>query len=307
MGRKSQMYHYPKCILTSEELVQKLSDSGMEITDKDEAIKMLNRIGYYRLKGYSYHLYNRQIHKYQNSVSIEDILCIYQFDRELSHIVFFFISQIEIALRAELVNALLSSNDILILNDPSIFSDKSNYWKNQSAVAGEIARSKDVFIKHNFDNHDGAIPLWAAVEVMSFGTLSKIIKNLKPSTEASRVLRQNHKFKNERGNLISPNHAMLSSWIQSISIVRNICAHNGRLYNRAISTSPQLLNVDRLQKPSQFSGLYPILLAMKYLRPSDRDWVDFTQNLQSLLDKYSNVVEIRRLNFPSDWEQHFQL
>ena len=34
-------------------------------------------------------------------------------------------------------------------------------------------------IRHNFNKHEGQIPLWAAVEVMSFGTLSKTIKNLK--------------------------------------------------------------------------------------------------------------------------------
>ena len=34
-----------------------------------------------------------------------------------------------------------------------------------ATVASEIARSNDVFIKHNFDNHDGEVPVWAAVEV----------------------------------------------------------------------------------------------------------------------------------------------
>ena len=42
-----------------------------------------------------------------------------------------------------------------------------------SMVASEIARSNDVFIKHNFDNHDGEVPVWAIVEVLSFGTYRK--------------------------------------------------------------------------------------------------------------------------------------
>ena len=37
----------------------------------------------------------------------------------------------------------------------------------------------DVFMKHHFRKHDGAIPIWAIVEVVSFGILSKLIKNLK--------------------------------------------------------------------------------------------------------------------------------
>ena len=47
-----------------------------------------------------------------------------------------------------------------------------------------------MFIKHNFDNHDGGVPVWAAAEVLSFGTLSKIIKNLKTGTGSS-ALRAN--------------------------------------------------------------------------------------------------------------------
>ena len=54
-----------------------------------------------------------------------------------------------------------------------------------STIASEIARSNDVFIKHNFNNHDGEVPVWAIVEVLSFGTLSKIIKNLKTGTGSS--------------------------------------------------------------------------------------------------------------------------
>ena len=54
-----------------------------------------------------------------------------------------------------------------------------------STIASEIGRSNDTFIKHNFDNHDGEVPVWAAVEVLSFGTLSKIIKNLKTGAGSS--------------------------------------------------------------------------------------------------------------------------
>ena len=48
-----------------------------------------------------------------------------------------------------------------------------------SVISSEISRSNDVFMKHHFRKHDGAIPIWAIVEVVSFGTLSKLIKNLK--------------------------------------------------------------------------------------------------------------------------------
>ena len=57
----------------------------------------------------------------------------------------------------------------------------------------------NVFIKQNFDNHDGEVPVWAAVEVLSFGTLSKIIKNLKTSTGSSySILVANYQYKSKK-------------------------------------------------------------------------------------------------------------
>ena len=55
-------------------------------------------------------------------------------------------------LRVRLVEALLIHGEPLILQDSSIFKEKKRYWQNMSTVASEIARSNDVFIKHNFDN-----------------------------------------------------------------------------------------------------------------------------------------------------------
>ena len=46
---------------------------------------------------------------------------------------------------------------------------KKKYRNNMSSISSEIARSNDVFINHNFNNHEGEIPVWAVVEVISFG------------------------------------------------------------------------------------------------------------------------------------------
>lgn len=101
------------------------------------------------------------------------------------------------------------------LQDSSIFKEKKLYWQNMSTVASEIARSNDVFIKHNFDNHDGEVPVWADVEVLSFGTLSKIIKNLKTGIGSSySILAVNYQYKSKKGNQVNPSQKMLASWIQ---------------------------------------------------------------------------------------------
>ena len=89
-----------------------------------------------------------------------------------------------------------------------------------STMASEIARFNDEFIKHNFDNHDGEVLVWVAVEVLSFGTLSKIIKNLKTGAGSSYfILASSYQYKSKKGNLVKPPQKMLTSWIQGVSVL----------------------------------------------------------------------------------------
>lgn len=213
-------------------------------------------------------------------------MSLYQFDRELSVLIFSMISKIEVALRVRLVEALLVHGDALILQDSSVFKEKKMYWKNMSTIASEIARSNDVFIKHNFDKHEGEVPVWAAVEVLSFGTLSKIIKNLKTGTgSAYSILATNYQYTSKKGNLVNPSQKMFASWVQGVSVLRNMCAHNSRIYNRTIHTTPEILDVDKITPSPAHNGLYQILLSMKYLRSSNEEWMEFVDKLSSLIHK----------------------
>lgn len=199
------MYQYPKSFLTTHQLIQKLTDAGMIITSQEEAEKALMTIGYYRLKGYSFQYFDRASQKYITGTQLSDILRLYQFDMELSHLVFGYLSQIEVALRTRLIHAFEITQDPLALNDPSMWQDKKLYWQNQGVIASEITRSHDAFIKHNFDNHDGSVPIWASVEIMSFGTLSKVIKNLKTGNQSVfSIIVQDYKFRNKNGQNILP-------------------------------------------------------------------------------------------------------
>ena len=244
--------------------------------------------------------------------SIYEALVVMAQDLSLIHIlsalIFSMISKIEVALRVRLVESLLVHGEPLVLQDSSIFKEKKRYWQNMSTVASEIARSNDVFIKHNFDNHDGEVPVWAAVEVLSFGTLSKIIKNLKTGTGSSySILALNYQYKSKKGNLVKPSQKMLASWIQSVSVLRNMCAHNSRIYNRTIHTTPEILDVDKVVPSPAHNGLYQILLAMKYLRSSDEEWVTFVAAFDKLIQNNIDVVSLTAMNLPADWKAHLSV
>lgn len=299
------MYQYPKKILTIAQQIQSYIDAGMIIDSQIDVENALNSIGYYRLRGYSFQLYDNSTKKYNPGTKFQDVLKLYQFDQKLSDMIFSMISKIEVALRVHLVEALLIHGDALILQDSSIFKEKKLYWQNMSSIALEIARSNDVFIKHNFDRHDGEVPVWAVVEVLSFGTLSKTIKNLKTGQgSAYTVLADNYKYTSLKGKLVKPSQQMFTSWVQSVAVLRNMCAHNSRLYNRTIHTMPEILDVDKTIPTPVHNGLYQILLAMKYLKSSEDEWRIFVDELDKLLQNNSGVVDLSAMNFPTDWKVH---
>ena len=71
---------------------------------------------------------NNHAKKYVSGTKFEDIIKLYQFDQELSALVFPMISKIEVALRVRLVEALLIHGEPLVLQDSSIFREKKRYW-----------------------------------------------------------------------------------------------------------------------------------------------------------------------------------
>lgn len=118
------MVEYPKKILTVQQQIQAYIDSGMTVSSIPEAEKTLTSIGYYRLRGYCFHRYNSVTKKYQSGTDFSDVLKLYYFDTELSHLLLSMTSHIEIALRVRLNEALLVYEDPLILFDPSAFASK---------------------------------------------------------------------------------------------------------------------------------------------------------------------------------------
>lgn len=302
------MFQYPKQILDIPQQIQSYIDAGMEISSRDDVEKALRTIGYYRLRGYSFQRYNNATKKYIPGTKFEDIIKLYYFDQELSRMLFSMISKIEVALRVRLVDALLIHGDALILQDSSIFKEKKTYWQNMSTIASEIARANDVFIKHNFDKHEGEVPVWAVVEVLSFGTLSKIIKNLKSGTgSVFAVLMEHYKYVSQKGNKVKPSQKMFTSWVQAVAVLRNMCAHNSRVYNRTIHTAPEILDADKISPPPKNNGLYQILLAMKYLRASDDEWREFVGDLNKLFIAYNSVITLSAMNLPTDWKTHLSV
>jgi abortive infection bacteriophage resistance protein len=86
-----------------------------------------------------------------------------------------------------------------------------------------------------------------------------------------------------------------------------MCAHNSRIYNRTIHTTPEILDTDKVTPLPVHNGLYQILLAMKYLRSSNEEWTVFVDAFDKLIQNNIGVISLAAMNLPTDWKKHLNV
>ena len=111
----------------------------------------------------------------------------------------------------------------------------------------------------------------------------------------------------KKGNFVNPSQKMFASWVQAVSVLRNMCAHNSRIYNRTIHTTPEILDTDKVIPSPAHNGLYQILLAMKYLKSSAGEWSLFVEELDTLTQNHDSVLSLTAMNMPGDWKAHLSI
>lgn len=220
---------YSKPALSVEDQIKKLRSYGMSFGDEKRAAHYLGELNYYRLSGYRLRYeVDHATHALQPGTSFESILDDYMFDRELKLLLLDAVERLEVSIRTHWAYQLgLRHKNAHAHLDGTIFKDRSQQWSHPAAVAsliGDVERSKEKFIRHLVANYDEILPpIWAAVEVMSLGQISRWFSNLRHAADRNAIA-GDYKL----------DEALLASFLHHVSIVRNICAHHGRLWDRDI-------------------------------------------------------------------------
>ncbi len=294
---------FQKQALTIEAQIQQLKARGLIIEHDDNPEHYLSHISYYRLAGYWWPMQDDKInHVFKPNSRFKDIISLYNFDRELRLLIFDVIEKIEISLRTKLIYHLSHEFDPWWFQNTNLFQNTGQLIRTLSSIDEEIERSKDAFIKEHKKRHKDDLrfpPAWKALELTSFGSLSKLYGNLKNTIQSKDVIAY------EFGTV---NHTYLPSWLQSISQIRNYCAHHSRLWNKNLPGRPKLLSkppkpwITVVPNESEFHQLYIHLCCMKYLLNIVHPNNHFTKELVGLFEQYPNV-DLRALGMQLNWAQ----
>ena len=281
--------------MTIDEQIENLKNIGLIVENEEYAKKILNDISYFRLiKAYSLNLKSKN-GKYCKKVTFEQIVELYLFNANFRQVIFPEIEKVEINVRCRIANYFAEKYGVLGYLEADNFVNAEYHKMFLDDIEEEIRRnSKAPFVKNFHDNYEGGnLPIYALVEILSFGTLSKFYKNMK------------NQDKKAIAKLFGVGYTYFESWLESISYVRNICAHYGRLYNAKLSKTP-ILYKEYSEAGIGNNRIFGVLLCLKHLLKSNDHWNLFVDKIELLFDKYESV-DIKTMGFTEKWKELLEI
>ncbi len=291
---------YNKPAISFQNQITDLAKKGLFFNKKEQAEIFLSNINYYRLRAYTYPFQDNTNpkHPFIKKVSFEEILDLYNFDNKLRSLLFEALSKIEIAFRTQIIYQWSMKHGSHWYINTDLYKNSVFFDKSITTLKKEIDRSHETFIKHYKDKYTNPSlpPAWMALEISSFGLLSKLFTNIKHDKTKKEVA---HHF-----GLYDID--LLENWMRSFSNIRNICAHHSRLWNRRLTTHISMpkktKNLFIENKKIYPYKIYPVLCAMQYILKEINPKNGFKQKLLTLMETCPLKQE-KDMGFPKDWQQ----
>ena len=269
-----------------------IREHGLIISDGKKAREILSTVNYYRLTTYGKHLRRADDpERFRDGVSLDTLYALYQFDMGLRHAILPVLEFFEIQLRAKIAYHLaITYGSLGYTRSDNFRGDRQSqgWFKDvHNKFRTEVRRCNDLaFVRHHKNKYGGKFPVWAAVELFSFGMLGQLFAIMREADQAA--------VAGEYGM----DAAQLSALISAAIDVRNICAHYNRLYNQTIEDQPQL---DADQKVYENDRVFPTLLALRAVAGRERIWAEMTQSIARLCQEFPQA-DLSLCGFPENWK-----
>ncbi|MGY4461520.1 Abi family protein [Bradyrhizobium sp. LB13.1] len=311
---------YSKPYLPVPDQLALIKGRGMMVSDDALAQSFLNRIGYYRLSGYWYP-YRQSTHsasgvvvadKFRPGTKFSEIVELYVFDKKLRLLMMDVIERIEIALRVQITLELgklgqHAHRDPNALHPnfqrPSAFgSSESRHQKWLRLHDEAFARSKEEFAKHFKVKYAGELPpIWIAAELWDFGAMSFLYSGMRKNGQTAIA-----KF------FGVPSFQIMETWLHSLNVARNICAHHSRLWNKPNAIQPKWPSPTDCPdlghiatNTHALTRLYAIACICAHLLRTinpNSSWQNRFKAIAADFPK-STIVSIGAAGFPVDWDK----
>jgi abortive infection bacteriophage resistance protein len=307
---------YTHCALTIEEQIELLMRKGM-VAEQDELKRALRNVSYHRLSGY-WHPYKTEVlggedWQFRPKTRFEAIWDRYVFDRQVRLLVFDAVERVEVAIRNDLILNLAVEQGPFGYADASnlpnievvgpagnvLFCHATLMANARNAYRRELRNSNPVIVEYSsrYPDCDGLLPYWVLLEIVEFGTLSRIFHGLPAATKSKIAARYGLK-----------KASILDSWLDTVRSARNTSCHQGRFWNRKNVLKPQIPNAKSPEwhypvdiepvKDRAFGTLTILKYMLGYIAPQSR-WAD---RLEALFAAHPSI-DRSLLGYPDNWRE----
>ncbi|MBR6337520.1 MAG: Abi family protein [Ruminococcus sp.] len=288
-----------KSFKTIQEQIELLRSRNLTIDDESIAYDFLLKNNYYRISGYSLTLRHQDL--FYPSTSFQNIIDIYNFDHEFRMLLWNTIQIIEITVKSIYAYYFTMKNSPTDYLDSSKFTDEVIHKSIIDKVMDQKDKRKshEAFIQHYVNDLNEDMPLWVAVDLFTFSDISKLYSISKGDLKKD--------VASELGLHFNSAPDVLKKYLHSITILRNLCAHESRIYNRLFITKPSLNRNelsylrDNPDGTKDNSHVFGYLFNIKRLVDT-KTFSQFKTSLIDLTKKYP-FVDMRYYGFCEKWDQ----
>lgn len=311
---------YSKPYLPVPDQLALIKGRGMIISDDALAEVYLNRIGYYRLSGYWYPYRESKGSgasfvvgdQFRPNTKFSEIVELYVFDKKLRLLMMDVIERIEIALRVQITLELgklgaQAHRDARALHPnfqrasaPGSTESRHQKWLRLHDEA--FARSKEEFAKHFKSKYASEHPpIWIAAELWDFGGMSFLYSGMRKNGQLAVA-----QF------FGVPSFQIMESWLHTLNVARNICAHHSRFWNKPTPVQPKwptpaecpdlghiATNIHALTRVYAIACMCAHFL--KTINPNS-SWLKRFKALAATFPS-SSILVIKSAGFPQDWDK----
>lgn len=270
------------------DLLEYIISKGVIVFDKEDALDKIKKYSYYSIVNSYKDVFKTTDNNYKKNVSFDEIYALYDFDKNIRSIFLKYILEIETVIKsllAEIISSKYGIKNYLIIDNFDDTVDKLVIQESIDKIKEEIDKQngKHEAVTHYISEY-GFVPPFVLTKVLTLGELSRLFTMLK------QVDRQcfSKEFK--------VSDKLLKQIMKNMTMVRNICAHNERLFSFHSKFLITFKNIDKsYNNKDNSTNLYMIMKSMQVLLAEDKKQ-EFENLINMEIEKLKDKVNSIDIN-----------
>lgn len=302
-----------------------MTGRGLACGDPNAAMAFLRSVGYYRISAYVYPFrepipieeqqgLRRRSNVIRAGTTLEHVQAVWSFDRHLRLLCLDASETIEVGIRTRIAYVLGRRSPFGHINVEMLDSTACSkpakrggsvfeWWCRRYSELVSAGKNEDFVKHHNLNYADSDLPIWAAVELLDFGAVTRLFSLLKVEDQ------------NEIAREVGvSNGRKLHSLLLTVSYVRNTAAHHSRTWNRVLTIRMQSVlssevgpDLHHISNQPMDAKLYSALAVMAYLvrtiNPQSEWPLRLRERVATNFPEVPDLAPESDMGFPEGWAE----